>query len=195
MLTRTVNTGSDQIASLMNEKLMGRVVVKEPTSAASARPRVLVFPGHLVTRAESGDLLQRAGANATNEKLQIRTLDLAPNTSIYTISRDDFIGATRLLFLDDILGRNLPHGAIVIVPRANLVCVLPLDRSSDASLLPDMMRLLHDVAGQAPTTPSLDAFWFHAGQLDPLNAQISGGTLERISPPPGFTETLAHLPR
>jgi hypothetical protein len=112
---------------------------------------------------------------------------------MYMITRPDLVSAAHLLRLDQVVGTKLPYGALVVVPRTNAVCVLPLHRAEQVTLIDSVLRLVRDTA--SADAPSRDVFWFHDGKLDPLNAQVKNGKMERIFPPEGFKEMLAEIPR
>ena len=197
MLTSVAETGRGDVSAHLNPELAGRLVAmdvqRDPRVAANA----LVIPVHFLPRwdATSRELLDLALANGTRQKLDISAHELGEDAVMYTVGRPDLIDATQLLRLDQVLGRELPFGAYVTVPKVNAVTVLPLTRAPHMAMLPDVLALQHRVAAQGPAAPSMDAFWFHDGKLDPLNAQMNGGQMERYLPPEGFQEKMAQLPR
>jgi hypothetical protein len=196
MLTRVAETGQGDVSAHLNTELAGRLVAMDTPRDRRTAPNALVIPVHFLPHwnTTSRDLLDRALANGERQKLDIAAHQLGPDTVMYTIGRLDLVDATQLLRLDQVLGRELPFGAYVTVPKVNAVTVLPLTRAEHVPMLGDSLSLLHNVASQGPAAPSMDAFWFHDGKLDPLGARMSGGRLEGFTPPEGFQERMAQLP-
>jgi hypothetical protein len=67
--------------------------------------------------------------------------------------------------------------------------------SSDVASIEPMHQLVTSVGSEASDGLSTDVFWFHRGQLHPLNARSKDGKLEEIFPPDGFLEFIEKLPR
>lgn len=196
MLTPVSETGRDDVSAHLNTALAGRLVAMDAQRDPRVVPHALVIPVHFLPHwnVTSRELLDRALANGQRQELDISGHQLDADTVMYTVGRRDLVDATQLLRLDQVLGRELPFGAYVTVPKVNAVTVLPLTKAAHVSMLPDSLGLLHSVASQGPGAPSMDAFWFHDGKLDPLNAQMRDGRMERFLPPEGFEERMAQLP-
>jgi hypothetical protein len=194
MLVRPADLPADGISAQLNKELAGMLVAMGPDDPYGAPPAYGI-PAHLTPRwnATPSDLINRAIANLEVDQLEVNANDYAPETVMYVISRPDLVSAGHLLRLEEAVGTKFPHGAFVVVPKANAVCVLPLHRAEQVSLIDSVLRLVHGSASEE--APSQDVFWFHGGKLDPLNVQVKRGKMERIFPPDGFNEMLAQLPR
>jgi hypothetical protein len=102
-------------------------------------------------------------------------------------------GVAQLVRLEELLGIDLPHGALIGIPREHQIIAVPIREHRDINTMEPLLKLVHDVGSQAPDRLSLDVFWYHKGRLHPFHADGNNGRLDRIFPPDEFFQLVEHL--
>jgi hypothetical protein len=196
IITRTSDLGADGISVYLNDEFAALLVAMGPGESGRFQ-RAFPVLGHLASRwgIAYQDLLFRAINNMRGDNVSIQTYDQGESTPLYVVVDQGVSGAAQLVRLEELLGTDLPHGALIGIPRTHQIIAVPIRKHRDINTMEPLLKLVHDVGAQAPDRLSLDVFWYHKGRLHPFHADGNNGQLDRIFPPDEFFQLVEHLRR
>jgi len=137
------------------------------------------------------DLWERALARLDDGEPIERTL-LDGNERVEVLISDSHFLASRLLALEELVGRLPAHGALVAVPHRHMLLVHAIRDESvlDAAHLMAPFTVERFEEGPGSLSPHL--YWWHGGDLERLVVDDDEGS---ITPPDGFVALLESLTR
>jgi hypothetical protein len=193
---KAADLGPDGIYIYLNDDLVALLVAMGPGESGSHQ-RAFPVLGHLASRWNTTppDLLFRAMNNMRGDNVLVQPHDQGEGSPLYIVADQGVSGVAQLVRLQELLGIDLPHGAIIGIPRQHQIVAVPILKGRDLAAIAPMLRLVHDVGSKAPDRLSLDVFWLHKGRLHPLRAQAKNGQLEEFFPPDEFLQLMEKLPR
>jgi hypothetical protein len=188
--------GPDAITIYLNDDLSALLVMMGPGESGSFQQAYPVL-GHLASRWNTTpqDLLYRGLQNMRRDNVEVSSHDQGEFSPLYTVVDQGVSGVAHLVRLQEVLGFDLPHGAIIGIPRQHQIIAVPIRDARDLATIEPMMGLVNSVGSKATDRLSLDVFWLHEGRLHPLNAEMKNGQLQQIFPPDEFRQLMEQLPR
>ncbi len=196
IIVKPAELGPDAITIYLNDELSALLVVMGPGGSGDSQQAFPVL-GHLASRWNTTppDLLHRALENMRGDNVEVGSHDQGEYSPLYTIVDQGVSGVAHLVRLEEVLGTDLPHGAIIGIPRLHQIIAVPIRKALDVANIEPMLQLVRSVGSKASDRLSLDVFWLHKGRLHPLHAKEKNGQLEEIFPPDEFQQLLEQLPR
>ncbi|MET7751304.1 hypothetical protein [Micromonospora sp. NPDC005367] len=193
---RSSDLGPDGIYVHLNDEVVALLVAMGPDESGRFQQAYPVL-GHLTSRwnTSHADLIMRAIANMRRDDVVVEPYDQGEYSPLYVIADQGVSGVAQLVRLNELLGDDLPHGAIIGVPREHQIIAVPIRKARDLATIEPVLRLVHNVGSDALDRVSLDVHWFHQGRLHPLRAEMKNGQLEQIFPPDEFHQLIEQLPR
>jgi hypothetical protein len=196
IIYRTSDLGPDGIRVYLNDEFAALLVATGPGESGRFQ-RAFPVLGHLAARWGIAwqDLIFRAYENMRSDSVSVQSYDLGESSPLYIIADQSVSGVAQLVRLEELLGFDLPHGALIGIPREHQIVAVPILKHRDINTMEPLLKLVYDVGSQASDQLSLDVFWYHEGRLHPLHADGNNGELDRIFPPDEFLQLVEHLRR
>lgn len=194
IITKTADLGPDGIYIYLNDEFVALLVAMGPGESGRFQ-RAFPVLGHLAARWKIAfpDLLYRALENMKKDDVTVQSYDQGEASPLYIVADQGVSGAAQVVRLEQLLGVDLPYGALVGIPRAHQIVAVPIRKHRDINSMEPLLRLVYDVGSQASDRLSLDVFWLHKGRLHPLHADGNNGVLDRIDPPDEFFQMVEQL--
>ncbi len=130
--------------------------------------------------------LQRAGS------LKRTAVALRPGVEIHLYSGDPYYAASHALILDAYLPDDLPHGALVGLPRRDVILLHIIRNIGVAEAIGSMLQAIVGMYADGPGSLSPHLYWFWQGEFITLPYELDGNVLD-FSPPADFAELLDRL--
>jgi hypothetical protein len=196
IITRTSDLGPDGIYVYLNDEFVALLVAMGPGESGRFQ-RAFPVLGHLATRWNTTHpaLLSRAIENMRGDNVLVDSHDQGESSPLYIVVDQGVSGVAQLVRLEELLGFDLPYGALIGIPREHQIVAVPIRKHRDINTMEPLLRLVYNVGSQASDRLSLDVFWFHKGRLHPLHADGNNGELDRIDPPDEFLQLVEQLRR
>ena len=193
---KTSELGPDGIYLYLNDELVALLVMMGPDESGRRQQANPVL-GHLTSRWNTTppDLIRRAIENMRGDSVVVESYDQGEYSPLYIVVDQGVSGVAHLVRLNELLGIDLPHGAIIGIPREHQIVAVPIRKARDLATIEPILRLVYNVGSKASDRLSLDAYWLHQGRLHPLHAEAKNGHLEQIFPPDEFHQLMEQLPR
>ncbi|MFD0783219.1 hypothetical protein ACFQZ8_04680 [Micromonospora azadirachtae] len=176
--------------------MVGLLVIMGPDESGQRQQTYPVL-GHVTARWNTThpDLIRRAIENMRRDSVMVESYDQGEHSPLYVVVDQGVSGVAHLVRLNELLGDDLPHGAIIGIPREHQILAVPIRKARDLATIEPVLRLVQSVGSKASDRLSLDTYWFHQGRLHPLRAEMKNGQLEQIFPPDEFHRLIEQLPR
>jgi hypothetical protein len=193
---KTSDVGPDAIYIYLNDELVALLVAMGPGESGSFQQAYPVL-GHLASRwnADHRDLIMRAIENMRADTVSVESHAQGEYSPLFVVVDQGVSGVAQLVRLEELLGTDLPYGAVVGIPREHQIIVTPIRKARDLATIEPMLQLVQNVGSNALDQVSLDVHWLHQGRLHPLHAEARNGRLEQIFPPDEFQQLMERLPR
>ncbi len=130
--------------------------------------------------------LRRAGS------LKRTAVTLYPGVEIQLYSGDPYYAASHALLLDAYLPDALPHGALVGLPRRDVMLLHFIRNIGVAEAIGSMLQSIVGMYAEGPGSLSPHLYWFWQGVFITLPYELDGDALD-FSPPLDFVELLERL--
>ncbi|GIV83412.1 MAG: hypothetical protein KatS3mg052_0419 [Candidatus Roseilinea sp.] len=130
--------------------------------------------------------LQRAGS------LKRTSVVLRSGVEIHLYSGDPYYAASHTLILDAYLPDDLPHGALVGLPRRDVILLHLIRNIGVAEAVGLMLQAIVGMYADGPGSLSPHLYWFWQGEFITLPYTRDGDALD-FSPPMEFAELLERL--
>lgn len=130
--------------------------------------------------------LRRAGL------LKRTAVAVRPGVEIHLYSGDPYYAASHALILDAYLPDNLPHGALVGLPRRDAILLHIIRNIGVAEAISSMLQAIVGMYADGPGSLSPNLYWFWHGEFITLPYELDGNVLD-FSPPADFAELLERL--
>ncbi|MFN4293491.1 MAG: hypothetical protein ACK4JD_05095 [Thermoflexales bacterium] len=130
--------------------------------------------------------LQRAGS------LKRTAVALHPGVEIQLYSGDPYYAASHALLLDAYLPDELPHGALVGLPRRDVLLLHLIRNIGVAEAIRSMLQAIVGMYADGPGSLSPHLYWFQQGKFITLPYELDGDALD-FSPPMDFVDLLERL--
>lgn len=111
---------------------------------------------------------------------------------VYLYSGDPYYAASHVLFLDAYLPDDLPHGALVGIPRRDVILLHIIRNIGVTEAIGAMLQAIIGMYADGPGSLSPNLYWFQHGQFVMLPYALDGNTLD-FSPPADFARLLERL--
>jgi hypothetical protein len=196
IIAKTSDLGPDAISVHLNDEFVALLVAMGPGESGRFQ-RAFPVLGHLATRwnVQHTDLLVRAMENMRGDNVSVERFDQGESSPLYVVNDQGVSGVAQLVRLEELLGIDLPHGALIGIPREHQIVAVPIRRHRDINSMEPLLRLVYDVGSKASDRLSLDVFWLHKGRLHPLHADGNNGEIDQIYPPDEFFQLVEQLRR
>ncbi len=146
-----------------------------------------------VWRLDPEDLLDIGRQNLrASRKLAETVFPLEQGTRLKVLAGDSYYAASHALFLDEYLRDDLPHGALVGIPKRDM---LLLHEIRDMGLMEAMTALLQLIVGMhrdGPGSLSPYLYWRHDGEFTVIPYEMDDDTLTLV-PPEAFVALMDEL--
>ncbi|MEJ2851910.1 MULTISPECIES: hypothetical protein [unclassified Saccharothrix] len=194
IIARTADLGPDAITIYLNDEFAALLVAMGP-GESGRHQRAFPVLGHLAARwgIAHQELLFRAMDNMRGDNVSVQTYDQPESSPLHIVVDQGVSGVAQLVRLEELLGTDLPYGALIGIPREHQIVAVPIRKHRDINTMQPLLKLVHQVGSQASDRLSLDVFWYHKGRLHPLHADGNNGELDRIFPPDEFFQLVEHL--
>lgn len=196
IIAKTSDLGPDAIYLYLNDEFVALLVVMGPGESGRFQ-RAFPVLGHLATRwnTHHTELLFRAMENMRGDSVSVERYDQGESSPLYVVADQGVSGVAQLVRLEELLGIDLAHGALIGIPREHQIVAVPIREHRDINSMEPLLRLVYDVGSKASDRLSLDVFWFYEGRLHPLHADGNNGELDQIYPPDEFFRLVERLRR
>lgn len=146
-----------------------------------------------VWRLDPEDLLDIGRQNLrASRKLVATVFPLEQGTRLKVLTGDSYYAASHALFLDEYLRDDLPHGALVGIPKRDM---LLLHEIRDMGLMEAVTALLQLIVGMhrdGPGSLSPNLYWRHDGEFTVIPYEMDDDTLTLV-PPEAFVALMDEL--
>ncbi|MCS6848778.1 MAG: hypothetical protein RMN52_13825 [Anaerolineae bacterium] len=130
--------------------------------------------------------LRRAGL------LKHTAVAVRPGVEIHLYSGDPYYAASHALILDAYLPDDLPHGALVGLPRRDAILLHIIRNIGVTEAIGSMLQAIVGMYADGPGSLSPNLYWFWQGEFITLPYELDGNVLD-FSPPADFAELLQRL--
>lgn len=130
--------------------------------------------------------LQRAGL------LKRTAVALYPGVEIQLYSGDPYYAASHALLLDAYLPDALPHGALVGLPRRDVMLLHFIRNIGVAEAIRSILQAIVSMYADGPGSLSPHLYWFRQGEFITLPYELDGDALDFL-PPMDFVDLLERL--
>lgn len=121
-----------------------------------------------------------------------RTIAINHSVPLTLYSGDAFYGASHALILDEYLPDDLPHGALVGIPKRDVMLVHHIRNAGVFDAIPAMIQVIINMHRDGPGSISPNLYWFYQDEIVCLPAKISKGELN-FAPPQAFSDVLDEM--
>ncbi|MGQ9902983.1 MAG: hypothetical protein ACUVRU_01345, partial [Anaerolineae bacterium] len=146
-----------------------------------------------VWRLDPEDLLDIGRRNLRAAgRLTETALSLEQGARLKALGGDPYYAASHALFLDDYLPDNLPHGALVAIPRRDIVLLHEIRDMSMVEVMNAMLQLIIPMYHDGPGSLSPYMYWRRDGAFTVIPYEVDDDTLT-LMPPDDFLELVEKL--
>ncbi len=124
--------------------------------------------------------------------VELHTVETRAGIELLALTGDTFYAASHALILGRHLSENLPHGALVSIPRRDVLLVHPIRNIGAADAISSMLHATIHWHAEGPGSLSPLLYWYVAGEFVTLDYTLTGNTLD-FTPPDEFLDTLQML--
>ncbi|MEO6063175.1 MAG: hypothetical protein ABIQ99_14670 [Thermoflexales bacterium] len=126
--------------------------------------------------------------------LPVTAVEIERGVQLKVIMGDPYYAASHALFLDRYLACDLPHGALVAIPKRDVVLLHEIRTIAAVEAVTALLRITVGMHRDGPGSLSQAVYWAHDDVFDELPYRIEGETL-RFTPPDAFLAVLESLTR
>ena len=126
--------------------------------------------------------------------LPVTAVEIERGVQLKVIMGDPYYAASHALFLDRYLACDLPHGALVAIPKRDVVLLHEIRTVAAVEAVTALLRITIGMHRDGPGSLSQAVYWAHDDVFDELPYRIEGETL-RFTPPDAFLAVLESLTR
>lgn len=126
--------------------------------------------------------------------LPVTAVEIERGVQLKVIMGDPYYAASHALFLDRYLACDLPHGALVAIPKRDVVLLHEIRTVAAVEAVTALLRITIGMHRDGPGSLSQAVYWAHDDVFDDLPYRIEGETL-RFTPPDAFLAVLESLTR
>ncbi len=125
-------------------------------------------------------------------KRHVVALPIGPTLTFYT--GDPFYAASHALLIEDLLPKDQVHGALVGIPRRDVLVVHPITNIGMMDALSAMLHVIYDMHADGPGSVSACLYWFHRDTFVELPYEHPDANNDfRLTPPDDFIELMDEL--
>jgi hypothetical protein len=121
-----------------------------------------------------------------------RVIMLNQSVPLILYSGDSFYAASHMFILDQYLPDDLVHGALIGIPKRDVMLVHHIRNAGVFEAIPAMVQVIFSMYRDGPGSISNYLYWLNDGKMTRLPAEITDGELS-FSPPSEFMEVLESL--
>lgn len=142
----------------------------------------------------SRDALFELGRRNLAERthVEMHTVEMQAGIELLACMGDAFYAASHALILDQHLPEDLPHGALVSIPRRDVLLAHPIRNIGAADAISSMLQATIHWHAEGPGSLSPLLYWHVAGEFVTLDYTITDNTLD-FTPPDAFLNMLRML--
>lgn len=111
---------------------------------------------------------------------------------LYVLSGDAFYAASHALVLDEYLPDDLPHGALVGIPRRDVLLVHHIRNVGTLEVIASMLQLVTALHAEGPGSVTANLLWYAGGSFKNLDYSVEDSAYN-FSPPAEFVDLLQAL--
>ena len=143
-----------------------------------------------VSRDELFELGRRNLAKRTS--VQMHAVEIQAGIELLAFMGDAYYAASHVLMLEQHVPGDLPHGALVGIPRRDVMLVHPIRNIGAADAISSMLQATLHWHAEGPGSLSPLLYWYRAGEFVTLTYTIKDNTLD-FTPPLEFLDMLKML--
>ncbi|MCL6512109.1 MAG: hypothetical protein K6U78_15670 [Anaerolineae bacterium] len=125
-------------------------------------------------------------------RLKDAAVAVRPGVDVHLYYGDPYYAASHALILDAYLPDELPHGALVGLPRRDAMLLHVIRNIGAAEAIGSMLQAIVSMYADGPGSLSANLYWFRHGEFVALPYELDDQVLN-ISPPADFADLLRHL--
>lgn len=129
---------------------------------------------------------------AEHTHVQMHTVEMQAGIELLAFMGDAFYAASHALILDKHLPVDLLHGALVGIPRRDVLLAHPIRNIGAADAIGSMLQAILHWHAEGPGSLSPLLYWHVAGEFVTLSYTINDNTLD-FTPPDEFLDMLRML--
>jgi uncharacterized protein YtpQ (UPF0354 family) len=129
---------------------------------------------------------------AMHTHVQMHTVEVQAGIELLAFMGDAYYAASHALLLDQHLQGDLPHGALVGIPRRDVLLVHPIRNIGAADAISSMLQAILHWHAEGPGSLSPLLYWYVAGEFITLTYTINDDALD-FTPPVEFLDMLKML--
>ena len=119
-------------------------------------------------------------------------VQMQPGVELHLYASDSFYAASHILILGDYLPADLPNGALVGIPKRDVLLVHHIRNIGVAEAIGAMLQAVIGMHADGPGSLSPNLYWYRNGVLQVLPYELTGNTLD-FTPPADFGEMMNEL--
>lgn len=124
--------------------------------------------------------------------LQVHSVEVQAGIELMAFMGDAYYAASHALVLDQHLPGDLPHGALVGIPRRDVLLAHPIRNIGAADAIGSMLQAILHWHAEGPGSLSPLLYWYVAGEFITLTYTIKDDALD-FTPPVEFLDMLKRL--
>ena len=132
------------------------------------------------------DNLRTAGLMKDN------AVQVQPGVELHLYAGDSFYSASHALIIDDYLPTDLSLGALVGVPKRDILLTHHIRNIGATEAIGAMLQAIIGMHQDGPGSLSAQLYWHHDGEFITLSYAVRGDTLD-FTPPEAFVDMLGML--
>lgn len=129
---------------------------------------------------------------AERTSVQMHTVEIQAGIELLAFMGDAYYAASHALILDQHVPGDLPHGALVGIPRRDVLLVHPIRNIGAADAISSMLQAILHWHAEGPGSLSPLLYWYRAGEFVTLTYTIEDNALD-FTPPLEFLDMLKML--
>lgn len=129
---------------------------------------------------------------AERTSVQMHTVEIQAGIELLAFMGDAYYAASHALILDQHVPGDLPHGALVGIPRRDVLLVHPIRNIGAADAISSMLQAILHWHAEGPGSLSPLLYWYRAGEFITLTYTIEDNALD-FTPPLEFLDMLKML--
>jgi len=128
------------------------------------------------------------------DRLKDTVVSVQPGVDLHLLTGDAFYAASHALILDVYLPKPLPHGALVAMPKRDVLLVHHIRNIGAVEAIGSMLQAVVGMHTDGPGSLSPHLYWHRHGEFITLPYQLEGdGESLNFAPPGDFAEMLQQL--
>jgi hypothetical protein len=129
---------------------------------------------------------------AAHTHVQMHSVEMQAGTELLAFMGDAYYAASHALILDQHLPAGLPHGALIGIPRRDVLLAHPIRNIGSADVIGSMLQAILHWHAEGPGSLSPLLYWYRAGEFVTLTYTIQDDQLD-FTPPLEFLDMLKML--